>query len=26
LFMDWTPIEATQRRILVETPSRLFGG
>jgi 2-pyrone-4,6-dicarboxylate lactonase len=26
LFMDWTPIEATQRRILVETPARLFGG
>jgi len=26
LFMDWTPIEATQRGILVETPSRLFGG
>lgn len=25
LFMAWTPNEATQRRILVETPTRLFG-
>lgn len=25
LFMAWTPIEATRRRILVETPARLFG-
>jgi predicted TIM-barrel fold metal-dependent hydrolase len=25
LFMAWTPNEATQRRILVETPARLFG-
>jgi predicted TIM-barrel fold metal-dependent hydrolase len=25
LFMDWTPVEATRRRILVETPARLFG-
>jgi predicted TIM-barrel fold metal-dependent hydrolase len=26
LFFDWTPDEATRRRILVETPARLFGG
>ena len=26
LFYDWTPDEATRRRILVETPARLFGG
>jgi 2-pyrone-4,6-dicarboxylate lactonase len=26
LLMDWTPVEATQRHILVETPARLFGG
>jgi predicted TIM-barrel fold metal-dependent hydrolase len=26
LFMDWTPDETTRRRILVETPARLFGG
>jgi predicted TIM-barrel fold metal-dependent hydrolase len=26
LFMDWTPDQATRRRILVETPARLFGG
>ncbi len=25
LFFDWTPDEATRRRILVETPQRLFG-
>jgi len=25
LFYDWTPEEATRRRILVETPARLFG-
>jgi 2-pyrone-4,6-dicarboxylate lactonase len=25
LFMEWTPREATRRRILVETPERLFG-
>jgi 2-pyrone-4,6-dicarboxylate lactonase len=25
LFMAWTPSEATRRRILVETPARLFG-
>jgi 2-pyrone-4,6-dicarboxylate lactonase len=25
LFFDWTPEEATRRRILVETPQRLFG-
>jgi len=25
LFFDWTPDEATRRRILVETPARLFG-
>jgi 2-pyrone-4,6-dicarboxylate lactonase len=25
LFMDWTPDEATRKRILVETPQRLFG-
>lgn len=25
LFMAWTPMESTQRRILVETPARLFG-
>ncbi len=25
LLMDWTPEEATQRKILVETPERLFG-
>jgi predicted TIM-barrel fold metal-dependent hydrolase len=25
LFMDWTPDEATRRRILVDTPARLFG-
>jgi predicted TIM-barrel fold metal-dependent hydrolase len=25
LFMEWTPSEATRRRILVETPERLFG-
>jgi predicted TIM-barrel fold metal-dependent hydrolase len=25
LFMDWTPDEAVRRKILVETPSRLFG-
>lgn len=25
LFFDWTPDEATRRRILVETPTRLFG-
>lgn len=25
LFMDWTPDEAVRRRILVGTPSRLFG-
>jgi predicted TIM-barrel fold metal-dependent hydrolase len=25
LFMDWTPDEATRRRILVETPEKLFG-
>jgi 2-pyrone-4,6-dicarboxylate lactonase len=25
LFMAWTPDEATRRRILVETPARLFG-
>jgi predicted TIM-barrel fold metal-dependent hydrolase len=26
LFYAWTPDEATRRRILVETPARLFGG
>jgi predicted TIM-barrel fold metal-dependent hydrolase len=26
LFMDWTPDATTRRRILVETPARLFGG
>ena len=26
LFMAWTPSEPTRRRILVETPARLFGG
>lgn len=26
LFYDWTPDAATRRRILVETPERLFGG
>jgi 2-pyrone-4,6-dicarboxylate lactonase len=26
LFYDWTPDEETRRRILVETPARLFGG
>jgi 2-pyrone-4,6-dicarboxylate lactonase len=26
LFMAWTPDKATQRRILVEAPARLFGG
>jgi 2-pyrone-4,6-dicarboxylate lactonase len=26
LFMDWTPDEAVRRKILVETPERLFGG
>jgi predicted TIM-barrel fold metal-dependent hydrolase len=26
LFMDWTPDETTRRRILVDTPQRLFGG
>jgi predicted TIM-barrel fold metal-dependent hydrolase len=26
LFMEWTPNEATRRRILVETPATLFGG
>ena len=26
LFMAWTPDETTRRRILVETPTRLFGG
>jgi predicted TIM-barrel fold metal-dependent hydrolase len=25
LFYDWTPDEATRRRILVDTPARLFG-
>ena len=25
LFMEWTPDEAVQRKILVETPARLFG-
>jgi 2-pyrone-4,6-dicarboxylate lactonase len=25
LFHDWTPDEKTRRRILVETPTRLFG-
>jgi predicted TIM-barrel fold metal-dependent hydrolase len=25
LFMDWTPDEATRRKILVDTPTRLFG-
>jgi len=25
LFMDWTPGEAVRRKILVETPARLFG-
>ncbi|HEY7228951.1 MAG TPA: amidohydrolase family protein [Pseudolabrys sp.] len=25
LFMDWTPDETVRRKILVETPSRLFG-
>jgi 2-pyrone-4,6-dicarboxylate lactonase len=25
LFMAWTPMEATRRHILVETPARLFG-
>jgi predicted TIM-barrel fold metal-dependent hydrolase len=25
LFMDWTPDEAVRRKILVETPTRLFG-
>ena len=25
LFMDWTPDEAARRKILVETPARLFG-
>jgi len=25
LFFDWTPDEAMRRRILVDTPSRLFG-
>jgi predicted TIM-barrel fold metal-dependent hydrolase len=26
LLFDWTPDEATRRKILVETPGRLFGG
>jgi predicted TIM-barrel fold metal-dependent hydrolase len=26
LFYDWTPDEATRRRILVDTPARLLGG
>jgi 2-pyrone-4,6-dicarboxylate lactonase len=26
LLMAWTPMEATRRRILVETPAKLFGG
>jgi hypothetical protein len=26
LFMTWTPIETTRRRILMEAPARLFGG
>jgi predicted TIM-barrel fold metal-dependent hydrolase len=26
LLFDWTPDEKTRRRILVETPARLFGG
>jgi predicted TIM-barrel fold metal-dependent hydrolase len=26
LFMEWTPSEAIRRRILVDTPARLFGG
>jgi predicted TIM-barrel fold metal-dependent hydrolase len=26
LFMDWTPDKAMRRKILVETPKRLFGG
>jgi 2-pyrone-4,6-dicarboxylate lactonase len=25
LLFDWTPDEATRRKILVETPARLFG-
>jgi predicted TIM-barrel fold metal-dependent hydrolase len=25
LFVDWTPDEGTRRRILVDTPARLFG-
>jgi predicted TIM-barrel fold metal-dependent hydrolase len=25
LFFDWTPDEATRRKILVDTPTRLFG-
>jgi len=25
LLFDWTPDEATRRRILIETPERLFG-
>jgi predicted TIM-barrel fold metal-dependent hydrolase len=25
LFMEWTPNETIRRRILVETPARLFG-
>ena len=25
LFHDWTPDEAVRRKILVETPTRLFG-
>jgi predicted TIM-barrel fold metal-dependent hydrolase len=25
LFMDWTPDEAARRKILVETPTKLFG-
>ena len=26
LFMAWTPDQTARRRILVETPARLFGG
>jgi predicted TIM-barrel fold metal-dependent hydrolase len=26
LFMDWTPDESTRRKILVDTPQRVFGG
>jgi predicted TIM-barrel fold metal-dependent hydrolase len=26
LLFDWTPDEQTRRRVLVDTPARLFGG